>query len=79
MIGLLNRAKTYASRHASKGAPKDTPCVDCDKREPEVTLARCSICEAWRCTQCFSMHRGPDSLYKPASKKTWWRRVIGRG
>lgn len=90
LLSLLRRSSEYVGHHTDEHrAPKDTPCVGCDKTEPgtneePVFLAECSVCKAWRCTACFTMHRGPDSFYSPPSRRAWWLRMVrpravGRG
>jgi hypothetical protein len=87
MLSLL-RKKTaaYAGRHADdERAPTGTACRECGKTEPgtdavPVTLARCSSCEAWRCTTCFSQHAWtpPPRTFGPV-RAPWWKRAIRRG
>jgi hypothetical protein len=86
MLALRRKTKAYAGRHADdERAPTGTECVECGKTEPgaadaPITLARCSACEAWRCTTCFSQHAyTPPAREVGTVRAPWWKRMIGRG
>jgi hypothetical protein len=84
MLTLL-RKKTaaYVGRHADDDrAPTGTECVDCGLKQlgvPESMLARCSMCEVWRCSTCYSQHAlTPPPVTSGTVKAPLWKRVIGR-
>lgn len=92
MLTLL-RKKTaaYVGRHADEDrAPTGTACVDCggvepppdavcDEDERPLKLTRCSMCEVWRCTTCYSQHALTPPPVAAEVKTPLWKRVIGRG
>lgn len=85
MLTLL-RKKTaaYIGRHADdERAPTGTECVGCGLKQlgvPESMLARCSQCETWRCSTCFSQHAytPPPRTVGPV-RAPRWKRAIRRG
>lgn len=86
MLTLLRRkTAAYVGRHADDDrAPTGTRCLDCGKTEPgtsdePTTLARCSICEAWRCSTCFSQHELTPPPVVAEVTAPLWKRVIRRG
>lgn len=85
MLTLLRKkTRAYAGRHANdERPPTGTKCVQCGEKQlgvPESMLARCSMCEAWRCTTCYSQHAlTPPPPAVGAVRAPWWKRAIRRG